>query len=51
MLGAQLNTIHNLRYYQRLMASLREAIEQGKLDDFVSDFYARRGLEVPELAE
>jgi len=51
MLGAQLNTIHNLRYYQRLMASLREAIEQGKLDDFVSDFYARRGMEVPELAE
>lgn len=51
MLGAQLNTIHNLRYYQRLMASLRAAIEQGKLDDFVSDFYARRGREVPELAE
>lgn len=51
MLGAQLNTIHNLRYYQRLMASLREAIEQGRLDDFVSDFYARRGMEVPELAE
>ncbi|WP_428838708.1 tRNA guanosine(34) transglycosylase Tgt [Oceanospirillum multiglobuliferum] len=51
MLGAMLNTIHNLRYYQRLMAGLRDAIEQGKLDDFVSDFYARRGLEVPELAE
>ena len=51
MLGAQLNTIHNLRYYQRLMASLRDAIEQGKLDDFVSDFYARRDMEVPELAE
>ncbi len=51
MLGAQLNTIHNLRYYQRLMAGLRAAIEQGKLDDFVSDFYARRGREVPELAE
>ncbi|WP_440590220.1 tRNA guanosine(34) transglycosylase Tgt [Oceanospirillum sediminis] len=51
MLGAQLNTIHNLRYYQRLMASLREAIEQGKLDDFVGDFYTRRGMEVPELAE
>jgi queuine tRNA-ribosyltransferase len=49
MLGAQLNTIHNLRYYQTLMAGLREAIEQGKLSDFVSDFYRKRGQEVPEL--
>jgi queuine tRNA-ribosyltransferase len=38
MLGAQLNTIHNLHYYQTLMASLREAIEQGKLSAFVSRF-------------
>jgi queuine tRNA-ribosyltransferase len=40
--GAQLNTIHNLRYYQRLMAGLREAIEQGTLTDFVATFYAKR---------
>ena len=26
ILGARLNTIHNLRYYQRLMAGLRKAI-------------------------
>ena len=51
ILGAQLNTIHNLRYYQILMAGLREAIEQGKLDDFVKDFYSARGMEVPPLAE
>ncbi|XPE55111.1 hypothetical protein ACNKHW_02255 [Shigella flexneri] len=25
---ARVNTIHNLRYYQRLMAGLREAIEE-----------------------
>lgn len=49
MLGAQLNTIHNLHYYQTLMAGLREAIEQGKLSDFVTDFYARRDLPVPPL--
>lgn len=49
ILGAELNTLHNSRYYQRLMASLRAAIEQGKLSDFVTDFYARRGLPVPEL--
>ena len=29
MLSAQLNTIHNLRYYQTLMAGLREAIAEG----------------------
>ena len=28
ILGAQLNTIHNLYFYQRFMARLREAIEQ-----------------------
>ena len=49
MLGAQLGTIHNLRYYQRLMAGLREAIEHGRLQAFVEDFYARRNLPVPPL--
>jgi len=34
MLGAQLNTIHNLHYYQRLMADLRHAIEAGTLAAF-----------------
>lgn len=34
ILGARLNTMHNLRYYQRLMFDLRTAIEQGKLDSF-----------------
>ena len=49
MLGAQLGTIHNLRYYQRLMAGLRDAIETGRLQAFVDDFYARRGLPTPPL--
>jgi queuine tRNA-ribosyltransferase len=49
MLGAQLNTIHNLHYYQRLMAGLRAALDAGTLDDFVEDFYGRRGLPVPSL--
>ena len=43
MLGAQLNTIHNLRYYQKLMQDLRDAIEQGSLDDFVAAFYEKTG--------
>jgi queuine tRNA-ribosyltransferase len=49
MLGAQLNTIHNLHYYQRLMAGLRAALDAGTLDDFVTDFYGRRNLPVPSL--
>ena len=49
MLGAQLNTIHNLRYYQNLMSGLRQAIEQGKLADFVDEFYALRGETTPPL--
>ncbi|MDC1436232.1 tRNA guanosine(34) transglycosylase Tgt [Gammaproteobacteria bacterium] len=39
MLGAQLNTIHNLYYYQSLMSDLRSAIEQGKLTAFKKSFY------------
>jgi queuine tRNA-ribosyltransferase len=49
MLGAQLNTIHNLHYYQRLMADLRAALDAGTLDEYVTEFYARRGLPVPSL--
>ncbi|KAF7768714.1 queuine tRNA-ribosyltransferase [Pseudoalteromonas citrea] len=51
ILGARLNTIHNLRYYQRVMEGLRNAIGEGKLDEFVADFYARRDLPVPPLAD
>jgi len=42
MLGAQLNTIHNLRYYQTLMVGLREAIAEGRLDAFADEFYAKQ---------
>ena len=38
MLGAQLNTLHNLHFYQRLMADLRAAIEAGTLAAFISRF-------------
>lgn len=49
MLGAQLSTIHNLRFYQNLMSGLREAIEAGTLSDFITDFYALRGETVPAM--
>jgi queuine tRNA-ribosyltransferase len=50
ILGSQLNTMHNLRFYQRVMKELRDAIEQGKLEEYVAHFYALRDLPVPELA-
>ena len=49
ILGATLNTIHNLRHYQRVMEGLRGAIEAGQLDQFVTEFYAKRGLTPPSL--
>ena len=45
ILGSQLATIHNLRFYQRHMAGIRAAIEAGELDMFAEDFYARQGVE------
>ena len=42
ILGSRLNTIHNLYYYQQLMHGLRAAIEAGRLESFVADFYAQR---------
>ncbi|MBD3670852.1 MAG: tRNA guanosine(34) transglycosylase Tgt [Gammaproteobacteria bacterium] len=49
ILGARLNTIHNLYYYQSLMRGLREAIDAGRLDEFVSEFYNRRAQETPPV--
>lgn len=43
ILGARLNTIHNLYYYMQLMAQIRNAIEQAKFDQFIDDFYQQRG--------
>lgn len=49
MLGGRLNTIHNLHYYQKVMQDLRDAIQAGRLQDHVAEFYAKRDLPVPEL--
>ena len=42
MLGAQLNTIHNLHYYQALMLGLRQALEQGRFTAFTEAFYRQQ---------
>jgi queuine tRNA-ribosyltransferase len=44
ILGARLNTIHNLHYYQKLMRDLRGAIESGTLQAFTEEFYGKRGV-------
>ena len=40
ILGAELNSIHNLHYYMSLMAGARDAIESQRLDDYISQVYA-----------
>jgi queuine tRNA-ribosyltransferase len=42
ILGARLNTLHNLHYYQALMRELREAISAGTLADYAARFREQR---------
>ena len=42
ILGARLNTIHNLHYYLDLMREMREAISEGRFQLFVSQFHVDR---------
>jgi queuine tRNA-ribosyltransferase len=42
ILGARLNSIHNLHFYQVLMLGMRTAIEQGRLGEFVKEFRSRQ---------
>jgi len=42
ILGARLNTLHNLHYYQELMGELRRAIERGDLASKAKDLLEQR---------
>jgi queuine tRNA-ribosyltransferase len=42
MLAPMLGTLHNLWYYQALMAGMRAAIEEGRFEAFRKGFYAAR---------
>ena len=42
ILGSQLNTIHNLHYYQTLMGQMRQAIENQQFNAFQAAFYEHR---------
>jgi queuine tRNA-ribosyltransferase len=43
ILGAHLNTVHNLFFYQRLMREIRAAIEADRLDAYAAEFYSLKG--------
>ena len=49
ILGARLNTIHNLHYYQELMGEIRAAIEADRFDAFVAGFGQARKPGSPPL--
>lgn len=51
MLSAQLNTIHNLHHYQKVMKELRSAIENRRLTAYVDDFYRQRNMTPPEQSQ
>jgi len=42
IISSMLLTWHNLHYYQELMETMRNAIEQGRFDAFEQDFHAQR---------
>jgi queuine tRNA-ribosyltransferase len=42
ILGSQLNTLHNLYFYQQHMAGIRAAIEAGSLDEFAARFHEQQ---------
>jgi queuine tRNA-ribosyltransferase len=42
ILGARLNTIHNLYYYQTLMAEMRAALDAGTFEQYRVQFARER---------
>ena len=49
MLAPMLGTLHNLWYYQQVMAQMRAAIVEARFPDFRAAFYAARGVAPPPL--
>ena len=51
ILGARLNTIHNLHYYLTLMEELRGAVSEGRLDAHNAGFAAERARNTGQIRE
>ncbi|MGA9853237.1 MAG: tRNA guanosine(34) transglycosylase Tgt [Gammaproteobacteria bacterium] len=47
ILAPRLMTLHNLYYYQYLMAGIRAAVEANRFEAFRADFYSRRRKNLP----
>ena len=45
ILASMLNTIHNLHFYQTIMAEMRAAIEAGRLVSWAAEFARDRSAE------
>jgi queuine tRNA-ribosyltransferase len=50
ILGARLNTLHNLYYYQQLMHEIREAIEANSFEKVVAEFYTVRASDLASMS-
>lgn len=50
ILGSQLNTIHNLRFYQQHMQNIRDAIADNRLADYAQTFYEQQGIDEEKRA-
>lgn len=48
ILGAQLNSIHNIHYYLNLMAEIRNALENHEFNGFVKQFHEHRAVGLQE---
>jgi queuine tRNA-ribosyltransferase len=48
ILGAQLNTIHNIHYYINLMSEIRQSLDEDLFPEFVEEFHKNRALGVLE---
>jgi queuine tRNA-ribosyltransferase len=46
MLGPTLLSLHNVAYYSRLMAEIRQAIEAGRYGEFCTVSLARWGVKI-----
>ena len=52
VLAVMLLTWHNIRYYQRLMQGLRQAIETDSLQEFAAEFYQNQAKgDIPEISK
>jgi len=49
ILEAQLNTIHNLLYYQTVVGDIRTALDEGRFMAFRKQYYQQFDQPVPDL--